>query len=293
MNKNYLPSKQFTARVVTLVVIVLVVFGIYKLVGYIKDRPNQAKEPTKIAVKEIVKKDTNKNGIPDWEESLWGLDPTKDGPENKEFILAQRAILAEKGIDSSTESGTGVSDENETLSREFFAIIMALQQSGNLDEASLKAISDTIGENISASPIPDVYTRSGLTIKADSEAANEAYFEGIKGVLLKYQDKDIGDELTFISQGIDRSDPQAIAIAGNIAQSYKAFGKDLMKIAVPSSFATVHLSLANNYDKTGRSIDGMLTLLTNQIAGMKALINYNTYSDALVADMEELSSNYY
>lgn len=293
MDKNYLPSKQFTARVVTLVVIVLVVFGIYKLVGYIKDRPNQAKEPTKIAVKEIVQKDTNKNGIPDWEESLWGLDPTKDGPENKEFILAQRAILAEKGIDSSTESGTGVSDENETLSREFFAIIMALQQSGNLDEASLKAISDTIGENISASPIPDVYTRSGLTIKADSEAANEAYFEGIKGVLLKYQDKDIGDELTFISQGIDRSDPQAIAIAGNIAQSYKAFGKDLMKIAVPSSFATVHLSLANNYDKTGRSIDGMLTLLTNQIAGMKALINYNIYSDALVADMEELSSNYY
>jgi hypothetical protein len=66
-----------------------------------------------------------------------------------------------------------------------------------------------------------------------------------------------------------------------------------MKIAVPSSFATVHLSLANNYDKTGRSIDGMLTLLTNQIAGMKALINYNIYSDALVADMEELSSNYY
>ena len=293
MNKNYLPSKQFTARVVTLVVIVLVVFGIYKLIGYIKDRPNQAKEPTKIAVKEIVQKDTNKNGIPDWEESLWGLDPMKDGPENKEFILAQRAILAEKGIDSSTESGTGVSDENETLSREFFAIIMAIQQSGNLDEASLKAISDTIGENISASPIPDVYTRSGLTIKADSEAANEAYFEGIKGVLLKYQDKDIGDELTFISQGIDRSDPQAIAIAGNIAQSYKAFGKDLMKVAVPSSFAAVHLSLANNYDKTGRSIDGMLTLLTNQIAGMKALINYNTYSDALVADMEELSSNYY
>ena len=57
MNKNYLPSKQFTARVVTLVVIVLVVFGIYKLIGYIKDRPNQAKEPTKIAVKEIIQKD--------------------------------------------------------------------------------------------------------------------------------------------------------------------------------------------------------------------------------------------
>jgi hypothetical protein len=292
-NKNYLPSKQFTVRVVTLVIIVLVVFGIYKLVGYIKNKPDKVKEPTKIAVKEIVQKDSNKNGIPDWEESLWGLDPAKDGPSNKEFILAQRAILAEKGIDSSVEGGTGVSEENETLSREFFAIIMALQQSGNLDEASLKAISDTIGENISASPIPDVYTRSGLSIKADSEAANEVYFEGIKNVLLKYQDKDIGNELTFISQGIDRSDPQAIAIAGNIAEAYKAFGKDLMKIAVPTTFATVHLSLANNYEKTGRSIEGMLTVLTNQIAGMKALVNYNIYSDALVSDMEELSSNYY
>lgn len=293
MEKNYLPSKQFTVRVVTLATIILVVFGIYKLVEYWKNRPEEKKEPTKIAVKEIVQKDSNKNGIPDWEESLWGLDPAKNGASNKEFILAQRAILAEKDIDGNTEDSGTTTNENEALSREFFAIVMSLQQSGNLDDAALKAISDTIGENISASPIPDVYTKSGLTIKADSDTVTEAYFAAIKDILLKYQKKDIGNELTFIAQGIDKNDPQALAIAGNIAQSYKDFGKDLMKITVPTSLATIHLSLANNYEKTGRSIDGMLGVLTNQIAGMKALVNYNTYSNALVADMEELSSNYY
>jgi hypothetical protein len=293
MEKNYLPSKQFTVRVVTLATIILVVFGIYKIVEYLKNKPEEIKEPTKIAVKEIVQKDSNKNGIPDWEESLWGLDPTKNGASNKEFILAQRAILAERDVDGEADNSSTATNDNEALSREFFAIVMSLQQSGNLDAAALKAISDTIGENISASPISDVYTKSGLTIKADSEAVTEAYFAAIKDVLLKYQKKDIGNELTFISQGIDNGDPQALAITGNIAQAYKDFGKDLMRVAVPSSLATIHLSLANNYEKTGRSIDGMLTVLTDQITGMKALVNYNTYSDALINDMEELSSNYY
>lgn len=291
MKKEYLPSKQFIIRLVILVIIIGGAFSVYKLVQYFRNRSGE-KAPTKLVVKDIVQKDSNKNGIPDWEESLWGLDPSKDGVSNKEFILAQRAILS-KDENRSLDNDSAPVNDNEAMSREFFAIIMSLQQTGNLDDASLKAISDTIGEQIVATPIPDIYKKTSLVIKADGEQARDAYFANLKDILLKYQNKDIGNELTFISQGIEKNDPQAIEIAKGIGESYKSFGRDLVKISVPNSLAQAHLNLANNYEKTGRSIDEMVKVLSDQMAGMKGLINYNKYSDDLVVNMQELSDNYY
>ena len=65
-----------------------------------------------------------------------------------------------------------------------------------------------------------------------------------------------------------------------------------MKIAVPAKISSIQLSLANNYEKTGRSIEGMTKMLTDQIGGMKALVNYNKYSSAIVADIEKMSDNF-
>jgi hypothetical protein len=294
MKKEYLPSRQFIIRVVILAVIALGAFSVYKIVHYFKNR-SADKAPTKLVVKDIIQKDSNKNGIPDWEESLWGLDPAKDGASNKEFILAERAKLAKDEERSLTNDGEGPATENETLSREFFAIIMSLQQSGELDGPALKGVSDAIGENITATPIADVYTKSMLRVKEgeddDTLAVIEYYTDYIE-LNNKYSNKDIGNELTFIAQGVENEDAQALAVAGTVASSYKAFGKDLMKIVVPESLVPIHLRLANDYEKTGQSIGEILKVLTDPIAGMKGLVNYNKYSNALVDDIGELSDNF-
>ncbi len=293
MKKEYLPSKQFVARILLLILLLAVVFGIYEVVSFFRNRnPSLLRKPVKLQIKDVVQKDTNINGIPDWEETLWGLDPNTNGPSNKEFILAKREILAKTEGGSQIAINAEPATENELLSREFFAILMSLEQSGNLDDTALKAISDTIGEKIVATSIPDTYTRNMLIIKGDSEKEIDNYFDAIKNLLLKYKKKDIGNELTFIAQGVKNNDSKVLEIAKAIGQAYKSSGKDLIKIPVPASFISIHLNLANDYDKTGQSIEGMLGVLTDQIAGMKALINYNKYSDALVTDMEILSDNY-
>jgi len=291
MEKNFMPSRQFIARLIILVVVTLGVFGIYKIVVYFKNKPGD-NAPTKLAVKEIVQKDTNTNGIPDWEESLWGLDPTKNGPANKEFILAQRAQLAKTEAGSQALADEGPTTDNELLSKEFFAIIMALQQSGNLNDAAIKGVSDAIGENIVATPIADVYTSNMLKTKGDTTLEILEYYNDYLNLNNKYNNKDIGNELIFIAQGVEDNDAQALYAAETVAQAYKSFGKELMKIAVPAKISSIHLSLANNYEKTGRSIEDMTKVLTDQIKGMKALVNYNKYSDALVADIEKLSDNF-
>lgn len=289
MDPKYLPSKQFIAKAIIALVLIIVAFGVYKITIFIKNKLQNKGQTSLIIKSDVIQKDSNNNGIPDWEESLWGLNPKGDGSSNKEFILAQRETLAkENALNNDTNQPLS---ENETLSREFFSVIMSLQESGNLDEVSIKAVGDTIGQKIIAAPIPDLYTKSMvLSIKANP-ASTSAYTTELANLFNKYKDKDIGKELTFISVGLTNNDPQAFIEADKVASAYRSAGKELLKIQVPNTLSDTHLALANNYEKVAQSIEGMSDMITNPLSGMKAVINYKKYTDALVSNVETLSKN--
>jgi hypothetical protein len=287
MDNNYLPSKQFISRVATLAVILLLAFCIYRIFIFFKHRSGESGTTALIIKPDVIQKDSNNNGIPDWEESLWGLDPFGDGSSNKEFILAKRETLAkENNLNPDTNQPLS---ENETLSREFFSIIMSLQQSGNLDDSSIQSVGDTIGEKITATPIADVYTKATVLEVKNNPANINTYHNALSSLMNRYVDKEIGKELTFISVGLSTNDPGAFKEALSVASLYKSFGKELMRIQVPSTLSGAHLSLANNYEKVGQSVEGMSVMLEDPIIGMKAIVNYNKYTDALVSDIDTLS----
>ena len=291
MDKKYLPSRGFMIRIAIIAVVFLVIFGIYKLTTFVKNKVSE-KQETKILVKDLVQKDTNSNGIPDWEESLWGLDPNTNGPSNKEFILAKRASLA-KDDSIPTESGGSAEpiNENDALAREFFAVIMSLEQTGNLNEDSLNSVSEAIGKKIVADPIVDIYTKNMLVLKDSSAGSVEAYLEAFKNLLLKYKDRSIGDELSLMASALKTNDKGAIKAVLDVAVAYRAFGKDLVKVPVPSSLLDTHLDLANNYEKVAQSIEALAKIFTEPMTSMKGIINYKRYNDALVSDIETLSDN--
>lgn len=285
--ENYLPSKQFTKRVTAIVVLLVIAFGVYKIAIFFKNKMGKDSSYTVIEPG-VIQKDSNDNGIPDWEESLWGLDPKGDGESNKEFILIKRETLAKEN--ASDLSNDGPLSENETLSREFFAIIMSLQESGNLDEASMQSVADTIGQKIVAVPLTNKYNKEMvLTIKANP-ANTDTYSTKLANLINKYEQKDLGKELIFISVGLSTNDPQAFTEADKVADLYSLFAEELMKIQVPNTLSDIHLSLANNYEKVSQSIKDMSQMLVEPLSGMKALINYKKYTDAIVNNIDTLSN---
>ena len=283
MNK-YLPSKQFMARILIILIILGAIGGLYELTQYFRKGKNDP-VPTKLLVKDIIQKDSNDNGIADWEEGLWGLDPTKDGPANKEFILNKRSVLAKDNTSQAVDDNALT--ENDVLSRELFATVMSLQQSDSLNTDSIKSVSEAIGQNIIPTDIPDVYTINMLKISG----TEKDYYIAFKNLVDKYKDKDMGSELTFVSQGLENKDPQAIYAAKSVAVFYREFGQALIKTPVPSSLAQTNLDLANSYEKVAQTIEGFGNILTDQISGMKALINYKKYSDKIISDITKLSDN--
>ncbi len=287
MQQNFLPSKQFRIRVLVIIILTLGVFSVYKIVNFIKDRPSKNNEIKLVTKMEKVKNDGNDNGIPDWEERLWGLNPDKDGTENKEYILAKRKALNPNVDLSSYEENLS---ENETLNREFFAVLMSLQQTGELDNAAIDAVSSAYSEKIEANPIPDIYTKDMLKITKDSPENTEKYYIELQNLISRYQDRDIGSELGLIVQAIAYNDPQVLYAVQTIATSYREFGQELIKIPVTDLLLEVHLNLANNYEKSAQSVYAMTLLFDDPIQAMKGIINYKKYNDLLGEGLEMLAS---
>jgi hypothetical protein len=288
MNQDYLPSKQFIHRVIAIAIILAIVLGIYEIARYFGGK-SKILPKSKLVVKSLTEQDANNNTIPDWEEKLWGLDPTKNGPENKEFILAKRATIAKDRPDLA--GGDTPISENDALSRDFFSIIMSLQQSGTLDQNSIQAVSEAIGKKVEATPIDDIYTRNMVKVVESNPDSISNYYEAFINLVIKYGDKNIGDELIFINQGLVNKDPNAIKQINSISKAYRDFGAEFIKIPVPNTLVNPHISLANNYEKVGQSIVGMTNLLGDPLSGIKSFINYKKYSDALETDIDGISGN--
>lgn len=282
MNKEYLPSKQFITRVIIIIILTVGIFGVYKL---IKNKSNTSDVPLIFSIIQSTQKDSNDNGIPDWEEKLWGLNPNKKGVENKEFILEKRKALNPNADFSKEENLT----ESDNLSHELFAIVMALQQTGELDENAIEVISKTFSQKIEAEIIPDKYTIEMIKSIDDTSENVVQYHDSFKNLILKYENRNIGDELTFLIQGIAYNDQQVIDLMGTVGTAYEEFGKELMEIPTPLMLSYISLNIANIYEKNAQSIEGLTMVFSDPVVATRSIVNYKKYNDDLAILLNSLS----
>jgi len=286
MNKEYLPSKEFITRVIVIIILAVGIFAIYKLVGFIKNKSTSSDTPLVLSIVQSTQKDSNGNGIPDWEERLWGLNPNKKGASNKEEIIERRKALNPNADFSEEDEAL---TENESLSHELFAVVMALQQTGELDEEAIQIISKTFSQKIEATPIPDIYTMEMVKLTKDNPENVEKYYDSFRSLALKYQNRNIGDELTYLIQGIAYNDQQVISLMETVGVAYREFGAELIKIPTPPMLSSINLALANAYEKNAQSIEGLAMVFSDPIVATRSIVNYKKHNDALVLLLEGLS----
>lgn len=282
--KKYLPSPQFIKNAGILLGLIIIIIVIAKVVPSLRAKIAENNAAKGVVVKDIVVQDQNANGIQDWEEALWGLDPFGDGASNKEYITAKKKALNKDNIPESELT------EDDKMAREFFALVVSLQQSGNLTEASMKTLAEEIGSKVVATDIADTYTDKMLQIVPTTPASLRTYHNALQKIDKKYEDRDIGGELALIGQSIANNDPQALRVAILSANDYREFGKGLMSIPTPTSLAVMHLELANNYEKNALALEGMSLMLENPTSGMAMLVKYKRYNDAIVATLGKLTT---
>lgn len=291
-NKSFLPSKDFVKKLAIIIVSVLL---IVLLNIFIKNYKNKESSPKKAEVKtvtisELVTTDSDSDGIPDWEESLWGTDPHKldtdgDGVTDTVYIEKRKAELNQNPINAD-----GSTPENETteLSKEIFATIVSLKQSGNLNTESVGMLADSISSKVNDSKlIADNFQASDIKI------TNQTKLDYKKKLLAwqdKNSDKNIGSELVLLEKYLDEESIDSLQQITAIGQAYKDFANSLIKVDSISTASDTQLKLANSAYKISIACTNIGSMFENPLVGIVGVSQYKDNLDALEQNFIDLEA---
>lgn len=290
---TFLPSKPF---IISLVVVVALTIGVFLFISHQKDvsldYKNTLSEGQKIALQDIIDRDTDGDGVKDWEESLWGTDPTKadtngDGVSDKEEVDNKRKELKLK---NGTDETTATTNETSTLARELFATVASLQASGNLTTDSVTALTGNVRDSVvSQARLPDIYTAADIKVTPGNDKATiSKYYTAITKITDNYAYRTWGDELAIANKAMNENNPKLLEDLDDRADVYKSFSKEIQVIPVPPELVPLHLAIINSAINIGISLQNMEQVFDNSLIGMVGVYQYSFYNEALVKNIESL-----
>jgi len=298
--KNYLPSKKFTyvfiACVIALVVFFLIsniFFGKNSFVALSK-KGNLQNE--KITLNNLLQKDSDGDGVMDWEEALWGTDLNKKASFNdisdSEYIKNKREELKISGGEGLALEEEGLT-ETDKFAQEFFASLSAMKQSGQIDQNTINSVSASLGQNIVDPSLIDKYSEKDIILdENDGGDMQRSYYTNAQKLLESYKEKGIGDELEIVSVIVGSENAQtskdSIDKLTKIANAYQEFAEKMVELKVPESLAQYHIQIINNANNTGISVRNMIKVVDDPIVGLSGLSQYQQYSDDLIASVGDL-----
>ncbi|MFA6000046.1 MAG: thrombospondin type 3 repeat-containing protein [Candidatus Paceibacterota bacterium] len=294
--QKYLPSKKFAYLLVGVVVIFFLVIFV-KINKKGEEAGNNSATALKIenqTINDLIAKDSDGDGISDWEETLWGTDKnnikTFDNIPDVTYIENKKKEL-------NIEQSVNINKLTETdkFAREFFSSFSAMKTSGDVDQNTINSFSNALGQKIVNPELEDVYTPENVKVNMNQNA-NEIeqkiiYYENVKKLFEAYESTGIGDELDIINTGLATStttNAKAYSRLPIIADAYKNFAKKLMALSVPSDFITYHLDIANGAYNTGISVSNMKEIISDPLVGLEGLAQYQKYSENLVKGVGDL-----
>mgnify|MGYP000241002772 CR=1 FL=1 len=296
--KKYLPSKKFMYLLGSFAVIAIVFFLAFMLFSGKMSFSNKKEGKLSVdrlsmaglTVSDLIKTDSDGDGVTDWEESLWGTD--KNNPMSFDGITDSKYIESKKkelNIESRKE-GEQLS-ETDIFAREFFASYVAMKASGEMDKDAINEFSNALGERLADPSIINQYGEKDLTIGSMDK---KKYYTEIKTLFDKYRSTEMGDELSIISSGLTVNSKNGNEITTqkliNIANSYKDFANKAIKIMVPESLMEHHLKVINSANNIGESIESMSKISVDPIVGLVGLSQYQKYSEEFLSEAEELET---
>ncbi len=292
--KQFLPSKHFMSVAGSIVLVGGLILGmryVWLHRNTLRLTPQQKAlhdSSQKISVGELIGRDTDSDGISDWEEALWGTDPQKvdtdgNGRTDKEEIDVRKAAL-----DTSSSAATTDRESNETalLAQQLFATIVSLSQSGNLTSEAIENLSDSIGNSITIKTLDDTYTTTSIKTGANTKAVRQKLFTDFKKLVQTYDQYKFGSELELMEQQFEAGNTRALESVRRIAVAYQKFAVDAAKLTVPTDYSTQYVVLLNSYDKIGRTLIDLSVTDENPLVSISAFVQYSTHSAALVDSIE-------
>jgi len=276
----------------TLLAVVTVV-GAYMLARGVES-PDIAQASTESALLQaIATKDSDGDGLSDWEETLYGADPQTsdtfhlgmtDGEAVAKGLVVPKAI-ADISIATSSPAATGADGlptppAEGTLTadfaKNFFMSYLAAKQAkggADLSESEMKGVADeAVGSLSSVAAAPNYKSASDITVSGSGAAALRAFAVNAEAVLLKNTANATKTPLGYLKSLLQDNDTTAIEHLSSIAKAYRDGAVGLSALPVPKELAIADIALINSlmrmsqitFDFTKADTDPLTTILALQ-----------------------------
>lgn len=240
---------------------------------------------------DLVQKDSNGNGIPDWQERLWGLDPTAlytNGTPNAS-VIAQKQKAA--GV-SATISG---SSENNTdkLARDLFALSTTLGANQSVDDSTLASVAGELGRQITVDINTSTYKSSDIHTVPTTATSLRTYRARLQTTLTKYGTD--APNIEIVLSALEKGDFSNLDQLSMAATQYASVAKSLKSIPVPIGIAAFHLDIMNGFAGMAKSFVYLKDIDTDGLDALSGLAVYKNYSQLFsnaVTNLNEYLAKY-
>lgn len=253
-----------------------------------------------LTVSELIQNDSDKDGVADWEETLWGTDPRKadsndDGISDFEEIKQKKESLSAK---NNTE-GSETTDAADDFARGIFASIISLKESNNLNENSINNLAGSIaGEAKERTALPNFIEEKSLQTIELTKESNRKYLTQVQSVIFEHEKQGMGTEYQSFSNYLkDSSTPREDVTSspdlqklGSIGDTYQDLAQKLSKIPTPTKYASLQTSIINSAYNTGTGLKNISTATPGSIDAMVGAVQYKKYSSEYDFNIQSLAT---
>jgi hypothetical protein len=269
------PSKQFLIRggiAIGIIAVILVVQTNWFYNIFHKTPKSDKIDLTKTSIGDFTSKDSNGNGIPDWQERLWGLDPTvlyTDGKSNEEIIKEKKLALGIKDT-------TGPANETDAIAQKLFSITTALSQNDNIDDSTLQGVADQLGSSVNVDSISNKYSLKDIKTVPTNTVSLKAYYKAFQATMAKYDLNQ--NDTAIIVQATETGDYSQLSQLDASAQVYNSLSSDLAAIKVPVGVAQYHLDIINSFSGVASSFTYLQQMEDNGTQALVGVALYKVYN---------------
>jgi hypothetical protein len=260
---------------ITIAVIMLAAALIYRFVPHSVDTAQSEADRALTTTTNSFSLDTDSDGIPDWEEQLFGTDP-KDASS----VPTSADMTIESDASSSATTKLAHTLLNQYLSS---------TKGGTTELKDITSLSAALANSVSvATPVYHTYSTSDLkTVKSSPDSRN------------RYQ-KDMQNIFTTMNQvstpeiGLYRDalsgDTAAEAQLGAIADIYTSTASAAAHISVPTEATLTHINILNALGYYGATLQGLITHKEDPIGSLVLLRAYNEAEQRMFTSFNALRS---
>lgn len=232
-----------------------------------------------------VEQDTDGDGLPDWQEEVYGTDPAnpesvREGITDAEAVaqgVVQPAFLSEEAPDPITDADIPVDAPSansltERFSRQFIEEYFAAGGGKNVSEEEQARIIEgliTTFAREAESSLDSPYTQVSLRVQQSLEVSD--YIGSIETFLANTLPADNSDMPALAKAYIERSDEDAKNRLLVLSDVYGSVARGLLSLPVPSELVNEHLQLLRAYDRVSKAGVTLATYEEDPIAALGAL----------------------